>query len=122
MHGEDGYVDLTTGEVWPQVTLDVLDEDERPDLDEPDRWLFVQAEGSRDRWNDRHDFAERLRPGPLRDGLLDALEGKGALGRFSRLLDHEPALLPEWRAFSAERETGRARAALASSGYLAVPS
>jgi hypothetical protein len=122
VHGEGGYVDLRTGEVWPQVALEGLDEDERPALDEPDRWLYVHNEGSRDRWNDRHEFAERLRPGPLRDGLLDALEGKGAFGRFARMLDREPALLTEWRAFSAEREVGRARAALASYGYLALPS
>ena len=122
VHGQGGYVDLRTGEVWPQVALENADEDERPDLDEPDRWLYIHEEGSHDRWNDRHDFAERLRSGPLRDGLLDALEGKGAFGRFSRLLDREPALLPEWRAFSTEREVGRARAALASYGYLALPS
>jgi hypothetical protein len=119
--GQGGYVDLLTGEVWPEIALDSVDEDERPDLDEPDRWLYVREEGSRERWNDRQQFAERLRPGPLRDALLVALEGKGAFGRFSRMLDREPALVPDWRAFSAEREIGRARAVLASYGYLALP-
>jgi hypothetical protein len=122
VHGQGGWIDLRTGEAWPEVAIESLDEDERPAVDEPDRWLHVQNEGSRDRWNDRHEFAERLRPGPLRDGLLEALEGRGAFGRFARALDGEPAVLTEWRAFSAEREVGRARAALASFGYLALPS
>jgi hypothetical protein len=120
--GQGGWVDLATGEVWPDLVLDDLDERERPDLDEPDRWLHVEPEGPRAGWRDRRDFVEGLRPGSLRDGMLDALEGRGAFGRFSRMLDREPALVPEWRAFSDEREVGRARAVLADAGCLALPS
>ncbi len=122
-HDVGGWLDLETGECWPQAMLDVVEDELRPDIDgEPDRWLFVDCEGSRDRWQDRYDFAEGLRPGRLRDRLLDGLEGRGAFGRFSRALNDEPEVLEEWRAFSSERERGRARALIVSCGYLPLPS
>jgi hypothetical protein len=116
-----GWVDLETGDTWPAENLDALDEDDRPDFDrEPDRWLFVDCEGPRKTWQDRYDFAAALRPGPLRERLLAALEGRGAFRRFASVLDREPELLTEWRAFGAERERGRARALLAANGYSPV--
>jgi hypothetical protein len=121
-HDRGGWVDLRTGETWPESALDWTEEDDRPDFDdEPDRWWFVDCEGSRETWQDRYDFAENLRPGPLRERLLAALEGRGAFRRFSAVLDDEPEILAEWRAFGEERERGRARALLARSGYTPVP-
>lgn len=112
-----GWIDLHTGETWPTEVLDAVDDGIRPDIDgQPERWLHVRCEGSRETWLDRRDFAAGLRPGRLRDRLLDALEGRGAFGRFSRVLDDEPDVLTEWRAFGAERERGRARALLAAEG------
>jgi hypothetical protein len=117
-----GWVDLQTGDTWPAESLDSLDEDDRPDFDhEPDRWLFVSCEGSRATWQDRYDFADGLRPGPLRERLLAALEGRGAFRRFSSVLADEPEFLAEWQAFGAERERGRVRALLAANGYAPSP-
>lgn len=117
-----GWVDLVTGDCLPEADRDAMDEEHQPDdLDDPERWLWLECSGSRDRWRDRHEFAAALPPGPYRDRLLDALEGQGAFRRFARHLDAEPELVPEWRMFSAERERGRARAALAALGYVAVP-
>jgi hypothetical protein len=117
-----GWVDLRTGETWPEAGLDWMEEEDRPDFDEePERWWFVECEGSRQTWRDRHDFAAGLRPGPLRDRLLVALEGRGAFRRFSAVLDDEPEILAEWQAFGAERERGRARALMAANGYTPVP-
>jgi hypothetical protein len=116
-HDAGGWVDLRTGDVWPAST-DVL-EDDHPDVDEdPDRWWFVDRAGSRETWKDRRDFADGLRPGPLRDRLIAALEGgRGAFRRFSVALEDEPEILTEWRAFGAERERGRARALMAREGF-----
>lgn len=114
-----GWLDLHTGETWTASLLDGLTDEERPDLDEPDRFVYLDGEGARVRWHDRRDFAERLRPGAVRGRLLDALDGRGAFGRFSRALDDD--LVPAWRAFQAERALGRTRAALADVGVVALP-
>jgi hypothetical protein len=120
-HDGGGWVDVQTGDTWPAENLESLDEDDRPDFDrEPDRWLYVDCEGSRETWQDRYDFADGLRPGPLRERLLAALEGRGAFRRFASVLDGEPEILTEWRAFGAERGRGRARALLARNGYRPV--
>jgi hypothetical protein len=117
-----GWVDLQTGQTWPEEILDNLDEEDRPAVDaEPDRWWFVRCEGSHASWRDRHDFASGLPPGPLRDRLIDALDGRGAFRRFARVMDALPELLAEWRAFGHERATGRARALLAAHGYTPAP-
>lgn len=90
--------------------------------DEPDRWVWLDCTGSRARWQDRSEFASALRPGPYQERLLAALDGRGAFRRFAKALDEEPEVLAAWRAFSSERDRGRARAALARLGYLAAPS
>jgi hypothetical protein len=47
------------------------------------------------------------------EGLLDAIDGRGAFSRFRRVLDEHPETLPGWYAVRAERRAGRARAWLA---------
>ncbi len=120
-HG-GGWVDLATGETWPEFVLENLDEDQRPDMDaDPARWWWVASLGSRAAWRDRRDFADTLPDGPQRDRLLDALDGRGAFRRFSRVLDDDATALTRWRAFGDERERGRARAAMVADGLTPVP-
>lgn len=114
-----GWLDVETGDCLPDSAYDVMDEEFRPDVDDDARWVWLDCEGSRERWQDRHEFASTLRAGQPRDALLLALHGSGAFSRFRRVLDDEPELLAEWRAFSAERDRGRARAALARRGLVA---
>lgn len=116
-----GWLDVQTGDCISEMDWDAIEEELRPDIDDDRRWVWVDCTGSRARWRDRHEFASALRAGPFRDSLLVALDGSGAFRRFSRTLDREPEALTEWRAFSAEREHGRARNALALLGHLAVP-
>ena len=114
---------MPTGEAWLELALEDWPGDEpRPDPDEiPERYLFIPHEGSRDAWRDMRDFASDLEDARTRQQLLDAIEGRGAFGRFKRLLDHYDALWPTWQAYSNEARCGRARAWLHDAGYDALP-
>lgn len=114
-----GWIDLGTGEVVPQSVVDdgwPADEPE-PGEDDPDRWLEVRTEGSRDAYHDMELFIELLTDVALADRLRAALAGRRPFRAFSRALDREPGELGRWLAFSEERTTGRARGWLASEGY-----
>jgi hypothetical protein len=98
-----------------------MNEEFRPDVEDERTEVWLDSAGSRSRWRDRYEFAQRLRPGLLRDRLLVALDGSEAFRRFARVMDREPDLLAECRRFSAERQRGRARAALLRNGYVPMP-
>jgi hypothetical protein len=116
-----GCIDLETGFVWPSSVLDDGGDDvPDPDAD-PDRYLFVPNEGSRQAWQDMSDFVQELPDVSLRAQFEDAITGRGAFSRFRRLLDRHEELLHQWRIFESERGAGRARAWLADAGYVAVP-
>ena len=116
-----GYIDLETGTTWPSSVLDDGDDDV-PDLEaDPDRYVFVPNEGSRDAWQDMSDFTQTLPEAGLRAQFEDAISGRGAFSRFRRLLDRNEELLSSWRIFENERAVGRARAWLSDAGFVAVP-
>jgi hypothetical protein len=118
---EGGYIDLETGVTWPSSVLDSGDDDvPDPDAD-PDRYLFVPNEGSREAWQDMSDFTQTLGDAALRTQLEEAFSGRGAFSRFRRLLDRHEDLLSSWRIYESERSLGRARAWLAAAGFAAVP-
>lgn len=116
-----GYIDLQTGLVWPSSVLDDADEDVPDPEAEPDRYLFVPNEGSREAWQDMSDFADTVADEGVRAQVLDAITGRGAFSRFRRLLDRHEDLLHSWRIFETERGVGRARAWLADAGFTVVP-
>lgn len=62
---QGGRIDLATGEVWPQAALDYAEEvgDVTGEVDDPERWLWVDSEGSREGY--RHGVVHRAsrRPG-----------------------------------------------------------
>ena len=110
-----GRVDLTTGEVWPELAFGDSDEDE--DDDETPRWLWVDGEGSRASYHDMVEFITTIPDPDLADRLERAIHGKGAFGRFKDQLAHHPTTFDRWFTFSAERQRGRARQWLADNGY-----
>ncbi|GAB7003697.1 hypothetical protein JCM18899A_11680 [Nocardioides sp. AN3] len=118
-----GRIDLTTGEVWPESALenardiDEIDEDD----DDPDRWLWVECEGSRAGFRDMVVFIGDVEDTRLVDRLSRAIEGRGAFRRFKDTLAELPDLLARWYAFSNDRQRGRARSWLAAEGYTPVP-
>ena len=115
-----GRVDLATGEVWPEPAIDYAREIGQEDEDEsgdPDKWLWVHCEGSRDGYRDMELFIGTVRDPGRADRLEIAISGRGAFRRFKDVLDRWPGELDRWYAFSAERQHGRARAWLADAGY-----
>lgn len=117
-----GRIDLTTGIVWPDTLLDD-DWTGKPDdldVDDPDRWLAVWPEGSRAAYRDMADFAASRTDSTLAAQLDIALAGRGAFGRFKRVLSGWPDDRADWFAFADDRSRGRARAWLADAGYRAA--
>ena len=115
-----GRVDLETGEVWPAPAVDYTRETGQEDEDEsddPDKWLWVHCEGSRDGYRDMELFIGTVRDPGRADRLEIAISGRGAFRRFKDVLARWPGELDRWYAFSAERQRGRARAWLADAGY-----
>jgi hypothetical protein len=121
IHG-GGLLDLHTGEVWPQAVIDYAqqggDEIEgAPHEDDPDRWLPVECEGSREGYRDMQAFIDILADPSQADRLQVAIHGRGAFRRFKDVLGRTPDELDRWFAFSEERQRGRARTWLADAGY-----
>jgi hypothetical protein len=118
-----GYLDLTSGTVWP---AELVDDGQVEGLEpfedaDPELWLDVPREGSRDAYRDMADFTAELSDQRVRLDLATALEGMGAFRRFQDALNRHEAYRVRWRVFSTERRSGRARAWLADHGYDAVP-
>jgi hypothetical protein len=113
-----GYLDLRTGEVYDETLTDpmMVGEDAAIEVEEePDRWLWFDRADSRDGWQDMAAFAQRQRDARLRERLERAIEGKGAFGRFREVVVNEN-ISAQWRAYSTDRQLGRARRLLADEG------
>ena len=119
VHG-GGVVDLETGEVWPEFTLEESAQLDEEDLDDGERWLWVAPQGSRDGYRDMEDFIAKLDDEDVADRLSIAISGRGAFRRFKDTLARWPELMTEWHAFSDDRQRGRARRWLADHGYRPV--
>lgn len=115
-----GRVDLETGEVWPTPAVDYaqeIGEEDEDESDDPDKWLWVDCEGSRDGYRDMELYIGTVRDPGRADRLEIAISGRGAFRRFKDVLVRWPGELDRWYEFSAERQRGRARAWLADAGY-----
>ncbi|MEU6974048.1 UPF0158 family protein [Kitasatospora aureofaciens] len=112
-----GRIDLATGDCWPQL----VDSDERAEDDEdPERWLPVWCEGSRDGYRDMELFITTIGDADFADRLGIAISGRGAFRRFKDVLARREDELRRFHLFVEERQRGRARAWLAGNGYRPV--
>lgn len=116
-----GRIDLRTGEVWPQSAIEYAEEvGEIEEDDDPERWLWVPCEGSRDGYRDMEWFIDHLDDEAFADQLARAISGRGAFRRFKDRLSERPELITRWHAFSNDRQRGRARSWLAGERYTPV--
>jgi hypothetical protein len=106
-------VDLKTGQVWPRGP----DYDIDDDVDDEDRWLYVESQGSRDGYRDMERFIATVKDPEIADRLQIAITGKGAFRRFKDVLARWPEELARYFLLREERQRGRARAWLAGKGY-----
>jgi len=115
-----GRVNLETGEVWHQSAIEYgveageLDPDE---VDVADGWLYVPGSGSRAGYRDMADFVATVTDPRRAEQLERTLSGRGVFKRFASLVSRWPDEHDRWRAFSDDRQRGRARSWLASVGY-----
>jgi len=111
-----GFVNLETGDTWQNDMLDGIDEEDRPDFDDPDIWMMVPSFGRRFAYRDMEDFLSTVTDVHLADRLAIAIDGSGAFGRFTSVLRHTPDAEDHWYEFSNEHRFGRARAWLTRAG------
>jgi Uncharacterised protein family (UPF0158) len=115
-----GRIDLRSGEVWSHSAIEYAQEAGEIDYDDddPERWLWLEREGSHDGYRDMVWFIEELDDPQFAYRLARAISGRGAFRRFKGTLSERPELMTRWFAFSNDRRRGRARKWLASEGYM----
>ena len=119
-----GRIDIATGEVWSQAAIEyVLEtgEEDEDTSDDPERWLAVHGEGSRESYRDMELFIASVEDAGRAERLAVAIRGRGAFRRFKDELARWPGELERWQALSEERQRGRARSWLAAAGYRVLP-
>lgn len=117
-----GVVDRLSGEVWPRPAMEYAEEteDEPPDFEDGERWLYVGPEGSGEGYRDMENFIAGVSDPGRADRLSIAIEGRGAFRRFKDTIARWPDEQDRWYQFSGERCRGRAREWLAIAGYRAA--
>ena len=119
-----GRIDIRTGEVWHRAAIDYAvetGEEDEDTSDDPERWLAVHGEGSREGYRDMELFIASVEDPGRAERLAVAIRGRGAFRRFKDELVCWPGELERWHAFSEERQRGRARSWLAAAGYRVLP-
>ena len=119
-----GRIDVRTGEVWPQAAIEYALETGQEDedsADDPERWLPVHGEGSREGYRDMELFIASVEHPGRAERLAIAIKGRGAFRRFKDELARWPGELERWHALAEERQRGRARSWLAAAGYRSLP-
>ena len=109
-------VDITTGDCWPE-SLDFDEDDDEQESVGDDRWLYLDAKGSREGYHDMEVFIAAETDPDIADRLKIAISGKGAFRRFKDVLARWPEEFDRYFLLSEERRRGRARAVLAAHGY-----
>ena len=84
LHG-GGRIDLTTGEVWAQAAIEYAletGEQNEDSAEDPERWLAVYNEGSREGYRDMRLFIASVEDPARAERLARAIAGRGAFRHF----------------------------------------
>jgi len=105
--GYEFYLDLKTGELL-HVSDEFMMTDEIEKIherlnSEPERYLNIPTESSREGYQDMVAFTESLEDENLKEKLWIALNGRGAFRRFKDVLLSYPEKREEWFDFKDER-------------------
>lgn len=111
--GDEFYLDVKTGELL-RVSDEFMERDETEKIyerldSEPERYLSIPTESSREGYQDMVAFTESLEDENLKEKLWIALDGKGAFRRFKDVLLNYPEKREEWFKFQDERLEKRVR-------------
>ncbi len=120
-HG-GGRVDRQSGEVWHASAIEYareIGEEDDALTEDPERWLWVEPEGSRDSFRDMEGFIGTVADAALARRLDTALGGRRPFRHWKDALSAWPDELERWYGWSEERRIGRAREWLADAGYTA---
>jgi len=105
--GYEYYLDTKTGELL-LVSDEFMDTNETEEIyerldSEPERYLSIPTESSREGYQDMVAFTESLEDENLKEKLWIALDGRGAFRRFKDVLLSHPEKREEWFKFQDER-------------------
>ncbi len=118
VHG-GGRVDRHTGEVRHASIIDYGRETGEEDdavTKDPDRWVWVDSQGSRDSYRDMETLTGTVNDRTQARRLDAALSGRGPFRWFKNTVAAWPDELERWYGWSEERRLGRARKWLADAG------
>jgi hypothetical protein len=110
--------------VWPRAAIEYAVEtggEGEDTADDPERWLAVHGEGSREGYRDMERFIASVEDPGRAERLAIAIRGRGAFRRFKDELARWPGELERWHALAEERQRGRARSWLAAAGSRVLP-
>ncbi|MBY5162113.1 UPF0158 family protein [Salsipaludibacter albus] len=112
---EPWYLDLETGQLWPDDPVGMTGE-EPAGWGDDGRWLSITSIGSRDAWEDMRDYIDRIEDADLAESLERAIHGRGAFRRFKDELFRHEDLGRAFQRYTDDRQRGRTRAWLAMQG------
>ena len=83
-----GRIEITTGQVWSQAAIEYALETGEKDEDtsaDPERWLAVHGEGSREDYQDTELYIASVEDPGRAERLAIAIKGRGAFRRFKAI-------------------------------------
>ena len=109
--GYEYYLDIKTGEILytfdEGMDCEEIEKINEQIEDEPDRYLAIPTDSSREGYRDMEAFSDTVKDESLKEKLWIALDGRGAFRRFKNVLYDYPEERERWLKFKEERIKSR---------------